>query len=95
MIILRYFWWLQIYHFATFYRQTPWAFLIGVILMPYFVLSKFLQPSEIHDEMVVNGIRVLKSYWQISGAITPPKFVERRFLALESDITRSLGRDKD
>lgn len=86
MNILKYFWWLQVYHFITCFQQKPWSFIIGAVLAPYFLISRLMYPLEVHDEVVTNGITALKSYWQIPGAVLPPKFIEKRFLALEGEI---------
>ena len=74
------------YHLLTFYKQKPWAFLVGVVLSPYYLLSKLAYPPEIHVEMVLNGISGLWSYWETPDAVPPPKFVRKRFLALESEL---------
>lgn len=86
MMILRYFAWAQVYHWLTFYKQNPLAFIFGVLLFPYHLITRLAYPPETHDEVVLGGIEGLKSYWQIPDAVLPPKFIERKFLQLESEI---------
>ena len=87
MIILRYCGLVQVYHWLTFYKQKPWAFLLGVILFPYHVISRLVMyPPDMHKEVVLNSITVMKNYWKLEGAIPPPSFVRRKFLALEQEL---------
>jgi hypothetical protein len=86
MIVIRYFFWTLVYHLVTFYKQKPLAFLIGCLLWPYHVISRIAHPPELHKEIVSNGIEALKSYWQIEGAVLPPAFVRKRFVALEREV---------
>lgn len=85
MIVIRYFFWLMLYHLLTFYKQRPVAFLIGCVMMPYYALDRFFHPPDLHKEIVSNGVDGLKSYWQVDGAIAPPNFVRERFEALRRE----------
>lgn len=86
MLILRFFLLVQAYHWATFYKQRPLAFFIGVLLFPWHLISRLAYPPSEHAEVVSNGIKGLKSYWEIPGATLPPKCLRRRLLALESEV---------
>lgn len=82
MIVIHYFMLTLLYHLMTFYKQKPWAFFVGLALWPYHIVSRFTHPTEVHKEIVSNGVTALKSYWQIDGAVLPPAFVRKRFEAL-------------
>lgn len=83
-MLVQYFMWLLAYHLVTFYKQKPWTFFVGLLLWPYHITSRLmLYPKEMHKELVTNGISALKSYWEIEGAVTPPAFIKKQFLALE------------
>lgn len=88
MIIIRYFAWVLVYQLSTFYKQKPWAFFLGLVVWPYHVISRLAYPKELHKEAVANGIDALKSYWQIEGAVLPPAFVKKRFVALWREVLR-------
>jgi hypothetical protein len=85
-MILRYFTWLWLYHVTTFYKQNPISFLVGLVTSPYFAVTRSLWPREMHAEMALLGISVLKEHWEMEVTILPPKFVKNGFLKLEADI---------
>ncbi len=87
-MIIRYFFWLLMFHLLTFYKQKPVAFFIGIVLWPWHALNAFFHAPDLHKEMVENGVEGLKSYWQIPGAITPPRFVQRKFEELGREASR-------
>lgn len=87
MIMVRFFLLLQLYHWTTFYKQTPWAFLIGVILAPYHFIVRMMNPPDTHARLVIKAIGLFKSYWEVPGTLPdPPEFVKRKFLQLESKL---------
>lgn len=88
MLILRYFFWGQVYHWASILKINPLSFIVGVVLLPYHVISRLMYPPSQHAEVVAEGIKALKSYWQIPGATLPPKLVRRKFDELEAEVTR-------
>ena len=89
MVMLRYCWWLLVYHFTTCFRQNPWAFMVGTLLSPYYLISRLSHPVNTYNTTVLRGIAILRDYWQKQEAILPPEFVKKRFLALENDLRRS------
>lgn len=87
MIMIRFFLLLQLYHWTTFYKQKPWQFLFGVILAPYHFIVRMFHPPDIHAELAIQAIGIIKGYWQIPGTLPdPPEFVRRKFLRFESEL---------
>lgn len=89
MTFLRYRWLVHLYHWATFFRQKPWTFLFGVLLFPYNLISGYFKyPLDMHSEVVLKSIEALRAYWSLEGALQPPAWLRRRFLALELELSR-------
>lgn len=84
--MLRYMLLVQLYHWTTFLKQNPLQFTVGVLLFPYFFLTRMLYPSEVRTQAAIGGIEAFKAYWQLPGAIAPPACVKKRMLALESEL---------
>ncbi len=88
MLILRFFFWVQVYHWTTFYKQNPIAFILGVLLFPYHLITRLSWHPSFHAEMVANAIQDSKEYWKYPGAIQPPQWVKRKFLSLEQEVLK-------
>lgn len=87
MLILRYFFWVQLYHWACILKINPLSFIAGVLIWPYHVISRLLYHPSLHKEVVANGIEALKAYWQIPGATLPPPCIRRKLDKLEAEVT--------
>lgn len=89
MIMVRFFLLLQLYHWTTFYKQMPWAFLLGVILSPYYFARRMMIHPDIHAEIALRAVGIIKAYWQVSGVLPdPPEFVRLKFLQFEAELKR-------
>ncbi len=86
MLVLRYFLLVQAYHWASFFQVNPLSFVYGVLLFPIHLFKWLAYEPNIQAEAVSNGVKALKTYWEIPGALTPPKCVRRRLIALEAEV---------
>lgn len=92
MLILRYFTLVLLYHLVSFYQQKPWAFFMGILEWPYYVVTRMTYPVEIHADVVRNGLKATMGYWESDPAMSPPRFLLRRFEALRRELgAESLG----
>ena len=81
MLLIKYYFWVTLYHLSTFYLMMPTVFLRGIILLPYWVLKSLSSP--IPDEVqVTNGLAWLKTCWDTDAIPHPPKFIKQRLLKL-------------
>jgi hypothetical protein len=81
MILIRFYFWLLVFHLATFYKQSPLPFFRGLVWLPFFFVKSMASPTEDAIQVIV-GVDNLKRCWESNLIATPPKFVARRLEAL-------------
>lgn len=90
MKILRYYFIIAMYHFSSFFKLHPFAFIHGLLKMVTNLLTGLMLPSDQHDQAICISINGLREYWKYEGAILPPSFVVRRLEALSDEIRCSV-----
>lgn len=86
-LVIKYFFWSLVYHLSTFFKQNPLSFFVGLFMLAYHFFRVLSYPFVMQVDAVKNGLESLKKYWQLKDCIPVPRFVEKKFTALEHEVS--------
>lgn len=72
--------WLLVIHLVTFWKQTPWDFVIGLVRWPKYFCIGVAKKNQ--RDFVVSALNYYCESIESGEAINPPKCLMRRLLAV-------------
>lgn len=79
MIVVRYFWWVVVFHIVTVHKQAPWHFFIGLLVTPLHFLVCLSAKPDIRREAVRVGAHAVVAAWRENTLPPAPAFIRKRF----------------
>jgi hypothetical protein len=79
--IVKFFFWLLVFHILTAHRHTPWAFVAGLVVTPFHFVRCICLSVDDQRGAARAGVNALVSAWESGMISPPPAWIERRLRA--------------